>query len=522
MKLLTNLGNSDLSLIYENPELRDDIYRNKTSFSTSIRDLKEEIRKSKTVFNEDGMVLDNSLSFHSSSVKQLKMDILKTSINEISSKLGKPIDTVFCFCTKQEPSNETDTFNFSFLLKGNFGKCYFPNIKFFFFDVTCNPADYNEAYNYYNKFFEEGKKIDKENEEEFVVSISQGTPAMSYSLSSVVSKFYPSIPQFYTSQIQVKKTEVKRLYLFSNKEINRQLVSYCNYLKEGSYKFAADYLNSSFIKKVPGLPELTKYYDARSKYSFDSAYKYVSVLEKKNESLFNVVKKSITGLNKFSNLTLYKEINGKKIEYFDYLNPYYIILLFETLQNVKFNYKKGDYLLSIAFMTSFLDCINICFIAKAANIKEMYYNGNKNYVELNDFCKKNIFPCSKKEYKDLNNKWNNEILNTTGPVLSQLIKWFSKRENALPFIKELASYQLENKSFQDFRSLRNKLPIAHSMDSVGESKINESLHGLSFDDFLDGFVKILKGANTDFGFDCYYHEIIDDIQQELEKQLDLI
>lgn len=519
MKLLTNLGNSDLSLIYENPELRDDIYRNKTSFSTSIRDLKEEIRKSKTVFNEDGMVLDNSLSFHSSSVKQLKMEILKTSINEISSKFGKPIDTVFCFCTKQEPSNETDTFNFSFLLKGNFGKCYFPNIKFFFFDVTCNPADYKEAYNYYNKFFEEGKIIDKENEGEFVVSISQGTPAMSYSLSSVVSKFYPSIPQFYTSQVQVKKTEVKKLYLFSNKEINRQIVSYCNYLKEGSYKSAADYLNSSFIKKVKGLAELTKYYDARSKYSFDSAYDNVLVLKKENESLFNIVEKSITGLNKFSNLTLYKEINGKKIEYFDYLNPDYIILLFETLQNVKFNYKKGDYLLSIAFMTSFLDCINICFIAKAANIKEMYYNGNENYVKLNDFCKKNIFPCSKKNYKDLNNKWNNEILTTTGPVISQLIKWFSKQENALPFIKELAGYQLKNNNFQAFRSLRNKLPIAHSMDSVGESKINESLHGLSFDDFLDGFVKILKVANTDFGFDCYYHEIIDDIQQELEKQL---
>lgn len=524
MILFTNLGNSDIHLGYISNNSPDDpIFRSQEKFSSKLKGLKEEIRKAKTVFNQDGEIVEKGFEFNYYPVKTIKMPILKAAINDISAILDKKISKVICFCTKQEPENEKDTYNYEFILKGNFGKFYFPNIKFEFVQIGTNPSDYNAMYQFYKEYFE--NNYDLLVNEDLSVTISQGTPAMCFSLSSVVAKLFPIVPQFYTSQINKEVTEVFKLELFSKREIQNQIHTYCTYMKEGSYLAAKEFLNNNLLSTTPGIKELTDYYIARTNYNFDKAYQYALEINNKSSVLFNVISDSIIALDSFSKLTIKEFIEDKEEKWFDYQNPNYAVMLFETLQNVKFNYDKGEYLLAIALMTSFLDCLSICLISRAANLQKMFYSQKFNYVALNDYFHDNIEGCldigkNKKEFKDLIKNWNAEdkILSFTGASSANLIKWFANQDNVPEYVKTYYDYQKSQQGFSGLRQLRNQLPIAHSMGAAEKEIINETLlNDLSFEEFIKGFIRILKLMNKDYSFDVFYHELIPELQVELEK-----
>jgi len=535
MKLLVNLGNSDIHIRFFNSSLGDPIYRNKASFSSLLLELVEVIRKSDVKFSTDGHVM-GTLMFHDEKVERVFMPILSQEIKAIQETTRKSVDSVICICTRQDDSNgaesQLDTFGFKSLLNGPFGHGCLPGIGFDFLTIGCDPSDYGDVFKEYEQILGGLDLSDAS------VAIAQGTPAMCYALSSLAARNNPGIPQYYASHGDLSNlsyTRIIPLNLFSREEIIKQIDSFCSLMKGGLYTAAREFVKTSCLRgRVAGIEELTEYFISRSGYSFSDAWSHLMILREKNKPLYDSLGDSVIDLDKFSSCT--KKVdnacgNKKDDSYLDYLNTAFPTLLFETLQNVRFNYEIGNYLLAVALMTSFLDVMYMCIIARELNLEDLVFSQVHGYPSLNSFISTTVIPSldssNGKDFDDIVKNWKKQtgkednlmVFNVNGASETALVKWFVGQGCARKETKILASFQKRQKRFLDFRRLRNNMPIAHSMGAAEKSIIDGKLFGLTFKEFIDGFIEVLKAMSEERNFDCFYHETVSSIREVIIENL---
>lgn len=524
MKLFMNLGNSDLRVEFHDPAKMDPIFRNKAAYSTQLKALKDAIRKSKCSFTEKGLVIGKleypALNEDSpSSIRSVTMPIVSKAIKTIENDMHKSIDAITFIVTSQEDDKNAilDTYGFEPLLRGRLGEGLFPGVMLEFIKLKVKPSDYEVVFNEYSSLLREQDFNDS------AILIAQGTPAQSYSLSVFAASKNPGCPQFYAAHADSStpdSTEIKPLVLFSSEQISKRIDAYSRLLAGGSYQAAIAFLdgNEYLLQRVPGTRQFTEYLLYRSRYLFSKAYAKSEELKELNPGLYAVIGPSLLGLDEFESYT----INDGKDPYLDYCNPGFPLLLRETLQNIRFSYEKGDYFLAVAMMTSFLDVLDIAVISRQAGLEHMNFSGKDGYASLNRFMADSVIPyCSRNKYSDIKKNWNVDkgVYTTCGPSTSQLIEWMEEQDDALPGTKALAAFMKLQGRFLEFRKLRNRMPIAHSMGAVEKSIIEATLkNGISFESFLNSFDVVLKAMAPEISFPPAYHEI-DSAVNELRKQL---
>ena len=194
-------------------------------------------------------------------------------------------------------------------------------------------------------------------------------------------------------------------------------------------------------------------------------------------------------------------------------------ILKETLNNIRFEFNKGNYFLAMALFTSFMDCLERTIICKGLDLNDMNFSKKTGtYPTLDDYILNNIKMEKIKKNSHLYNSWKykegkwNFFLN--GPSGLSLIKWIN---NHNPNAKYATTYLRINKvvSLQDVRMLRNQLPIAHSVASVSKEIILSKLNGFSINEFLNNFDEVLSELfvlNSVPEYFSDYHESLIDIE----------
>ncbi|MGB4407800.1 MAG: hypothetical protein WBI82_13135 [Sphaerochaeta sp.] len=532
MRLCVNIGNSDLRVIAKDTE-RDLVFRDKEYYSEKINDLAQMIEDLGDSFQIDDtgkllceMNLFDKVDGVAHPIDSIRFQILDEEIQQIEQSVGEDITEIIVFVTRQKGEQSIqDTEGLFRLLAGRYGQIVYPSIGFKEYVLTCDPSDYGEVYARYAEFFADNSFSHT------AIAIAQGTPAMGFALSSCSSKYSKDVKQFYAAHL-TDKVVLKPLQLFSKQEIERIMSHTAVLLRKGEYIAVRELVANGMLATIPGFETLLDYLIVRSNYRFSEAKVLFDKLEIDNPSLWKIMEPSGKGL---STMTSESTLDGKNKEQLQYCSDTFPYMLFETLQNIRFNYKNENYFLAIALMTSFLDIIYTTVIARTLGFKTMEYSSKTNsFIELDEYVGKYIIhdPHLKNGYRDISNKWkvamssegqldpSKGYLVTNGPVMAALVKWLANQPNALEFILNFYKFQKNMNQFDELRRLRNRLPIAHSVQGIQRELIEKTLNNvMTFDQVLDSFEKIIWDMNPKLEKSCSYRDCNDQIVEEISFQL---
>ncbi|MDD7200627.1 MAG: hypothetical protein SPF89_08925 [Sphaerochaetaceae bacterium] len=533
MRLLTNLGNSDVW---------DDIgwtFRTRGKFCIRVGAVISGLKRWNGECAPDGTLNPPLQVFDSGektnrTISRLSFHILKQSVDQLEQALSQSITEIVCFCTKQKDQKDAtqDTDGLFEILSGPIGQAQFPGVCFTKMLIQADPSDYQEMLNFYVG------AVGAMEAKPSVVLIAQATPAMGYALSKACADFYPLAPQFYVAWKRgegVDKSKVKRLSLFSRDSLSMKVQGLRDLLKRGEYLAAQTFLKDSpiLLEMVPGLDALVSFLSHRSAYLFDDAVKDLSALESANKILWEMCQPYSLGLDQFV------ACGAGSRDGLDCMNDAIAYLLFETLQNAMFEFSQGRLYLSIGFFFSFFDAFQTSITGRFILHTRMYYNdASRSYPELDWFVQGEVMPSLKQTVgmdrdhkRKLLSRWRTEnnqddLENAPprefdGPTPYHLFDWAAHQPTASQKMKTVYHFFHESaNNVRKLRKLRNKSPIAHSMDGISKAEIDTAGGG----DYLEFLQKVAdclwillpEGATPSKP----YHQIADDVDQYLEQILE--
>lgn len=473
MRLIVNFGNSDLKLFCKNSGDAY-VFRKREKYFSSLSDLVDSIKKYDVKFDSNGNVLTKAFikinennETKEDELERIEFPILKDEIKKIEELEKRKITEVLCFITKQKESKNTDTFLLKEILLGTYGKIVFPNIEFKFATITVNPADYSIILPLYSKF------ISKINLDDTVISIAQGTPAMCLGLSQSCARVKPDINQYYASNShETDKATIKKLDIFSKEEKLNSINQLAVDLKNGNYDIAKAKVENSYLSTFPYILDILDYFIYRKNYQFKEALDKLNSLSEKNHSFDEIIKPIKLNL---------EYIIQADPENFNYSNPKCPFLLLESLANIQLSLNKKDYFNTMALLISFLDVLGNYVMLKALGLESLTFKKGI-FEEVNEYIRDNI------KLENLSkNKYDKLILAISKPegihfvanfsTRRQLIHWVvSNKDNVPEFVQMYFKLDSKYKAFIPFASLRNKLPIAHSVKGISLEAINMALN----------------------------------------------
>lgn len=532
MRLLTNLGNSDVW---------DDIgwtFRVREQFLDRTQSLVSALKHWEGVCALDG-TLNPSLRVYDAQDKQYKtisrlsFHILRHSIDQIERLTGQPVTEVCCFCTKQKnPKAETqDTYSLYQLLTSKIGLGQFPGVAFSQIVVRDDPSDYQAMVDFYEMTM---KAME---EKPSVVLIAQATPAMGYALSRACADHHPLFPQYYVAWKRsegIDTSKVSRLALFSRESLSSRIHGFCSLLEHGEYIAAKTSIKDSplLLEMIPGLSLLVSYLDHRSRYLFDEAREDLAKLCEVDGNLWNLVQPFSLGLDQFQKC---QTPDGQNL---DCMNDSIAYLLYESLQNAMFEFAQGRLYLSIAFLFSFFDTFQVCIAGRLVLHEQLSFEKKtRSYSQLDEFINEKVIPSldstvgMKNEHKGrLRQRWRKGVdpdnpgkaspIGFDGPTPYHFFDWAAHQPEASPQIREVfLFYQKNEKIIGQLRNLRNKSPIAHSVNGISEDEINATAGG-DYLQILDDTAKTLWCLLPDGAVPSRpYHQIAGVIRRQLEEVL---
>jgi len=484
MKLLLNFGNSELHAIQSDG--KEFVFRSRDMFSNNLQSLCQALKGYTGSLDKNGN-LSPYLKVYDFNTKQnieiknISMPILQSTLSFFDEK-GTPITEIKAFCTKQNDTAQSsqDTALLIPICEGIVGKSLFPNVSFSFEIIKKDPSDYATMFNWYADFFN-----DFENDGNTVVLIAQGTPAMSYGLSYLCAQKYPGIKQYYASHrnrgSNREHIEFTSLKLFSKYVAKEQIERYCTFLDHGEYDAAISVAKTdSVLVQIPGLIELASYFFMRSSYRFNEAHASIQKVKELQPELIEIIKDTLIGFYHFEECKIKDDM--------DCLNAYLPYLIYETLQNCRYAFEIKNYYLSVGFLFSFFEIYQRAIITRYMHLSSLNFDGKTgSYTELDTYFESIVFPdilSHKNDYKDLIKQWEGSKpnLHLSGDVPRHLLKWMSSQSND-PTYKR-AYDLLKNIDLGDLKKLRNKSPMAHSLNSITEEQINNAAKG-SYLEFID-------------------------------------
>lgn len=477
MKLLLNFGNSDLHAI--KADGMEFVFRSRDMFSNNLQSLIQALKVYTGSLDKDGnlspylKVYDYNTK-QNIEIKNISMPILQSMLSFFYEK-GTPITEIKAFCTKQNDTaqNSQDTALLIPICEGIVGKSLFPDVSFSFEIIKKDPSDYAMMFSWYADFFNGFA-----NDGETVVLIAQGTPAMSYGLSYFCAQKYPGIKQYYASHknrgTSRDHIEFTSLNLFSKYVAKEQIERYCTFLDHGEYDAAISVAKSdSVLVQIPGLVELASYFFMRSNYRFNEAYASILKVEELQPELIEMIKDTLIGFDHFEECKINDDM--------DCLNDYLPYLIYETLQNCRYTFEIKNFYLSVGFLFSFFEIYQRAIITRYMNLTTLSFERKTDsYRELDIFFESIIFPdilSHKNDYKDLIKRWEESKpnLHLSGDVPRHLLKWMSNHSTNRVY--KTAYDLLKNTKLKDLKELRNKSPMAHSLNSITEEQINAAAKG---------------------------------------------
>lgn len=473
MRLIINLGNSDLKLLCKNSN-QEFVFRKREEYFKELNNLINAIEKNEIKFKYNGELENNSIIEYIDSnqnkyeIERIDFPILKAEIEQIEVFENKKITEVVCFVTKQIVHNYSDTYLLKNILNGIYGKTVFPNIKFIFVTITLDPSDYSTILPMYGEF------ISKINLENSVVSIAQGTPAMCFGLSQSCARIKPNLHQYYASNDNnFKQVKIKKMDQFSRIEKENLINQLETYLSIGDYDYAKSFVKNSYLSISEPIFDIIDYFIYRKNYKFDEANEKIFALSKKT-TIFDEI---ILPIKK--NLSYIIEANPESFNYSNKMCPY---LLYESFSNIRLSLIKKDYFYTMALMSSLLDVIADFMIVRALNLDGMNFNNKtSSYPEVDRFVedKMHIYPMPKSKYKDLVTKLKESdgeyhlLLNR--PSRRHLLHWVRDNMGIDKTVSKYLEIIEKYKGFEQLKNLRNKLPIAHSVKGISLEAINNTL-----------------------------------------------
>lgn len=490
MRLIVNLGNSDIKVFSENTQ-EDPIFRKRNLFITNLTCLTNEIRDKQVNFLPTGE-LENTTLIHIKNdenefdyfVKKIDFPILKNQIKGIQEREKRQILKVFCIITKQNPIVQTDTYLLKDFLLGDYGKTVFPNVEFSFKTITFDPSDYGLVLPFYSKFL---SKIDLNNT---CVSIAQGTPAMNLGLSQSSVRIKPNIRQYYASNDHENDdVKIKPLVQFSEEEISNQINQLQKFLINGSYDLAKTYVANNYLSNYSPLENILNYFIYRKNYKFKLALHEINKLSDKTSCFNNIV------FEIKENLDYLSQIDTNDFDYSDHRSPY---ILFEFLVNIEISLKNKDYFYTMALTSAFLDVLGDFVIVQALNLSRLtFINKTGSFIEVDEYYNDVIAKRSvSNKYKDLKTKAKKDNdgiyhLFINRNTRKYLLRWVKDNFETNKFVSQYLDLMEKYKEFEAFKNLRNKLPIAHSVKGISLEIINNSLKNEIHNNEINGLVKDL-------------------------------
>lgn len=492
MRLLVNLGNSDLKLYCKNSS-NEFIFRNREKYILNLRELVKTIESKNVEFDKNGNILSSVFiniyednQYNEYEIERIDFPILKEEVRIIEEYEKCKIEEILCFITKQDENISTDTYLLKEILIGTYGKTVFPNIDFKFATIKINPADYGLILPLYSEF------ISKINLDNTVISIAQGTPAMCLGLSQSCARYRPSIKQYYASNKHDLdgKVEIKGMDCFSKDEKKRLVNQLAEDLKNGNYDLAKNNVANNFLSSFDYINDIIEYFIFRKNYKFDDALNKLEILSSKT-NLFDDLINRIT-----SNLKCLILANPDEFDYSNEMCPY---LLYESLANVKLSLIKKDYFYTMALLSAFLDVLADFIIVRALDLNGMNYNKyNSSYDEIDRFIDKyfNIYPITNK-YRDLKNKLIKDEsgfyhLQINRNTRKALLNWVKNNLGVDSSVEKYINLMNKYASFEKFKDLRNKLPIAHSVKGISLESINNSLNNNKIEDLINDLYSLIE------------------------------
>ena len=492
MRLIVNLGNSDIKLLCKNSK-DIFIFRKRESYLTQLKALSKVLSSKEIEYNEKGEVLTSLfINFDEDNIdKKYEIDriefpILKAEINKINEFENEKITEVLCFITKQEKEVVTDTYLIKDILNGELGRKVFPNIKFYFATIKVDPSDYSEVLPLYSEF------ISKINLDNTVISIAQGTPAMCVGLSQSCARLKPNIRQYYASNNhESNDVIIKKLNQFSNSEINNLISQLSDDFKNGNYEFALKNINNSYLSTFDPIINILKYFIYRKNYQFENALNEINLIANKT-TIFNNI---IIPIRK--NLLNILEANPDEFDYSNEKCPY---LLYEMVSNIQLSLERKEYFYTMAFTSAFLDVLADFMIVRALKLDGLTFNKkNSSYEEIDRYVDNysNIYPLTNKNH-DIKDKLTKDNEGNIHLFINRnsrraLINWVSSHMGVDTAVKKYMDLMRINDDFENFKYLRNKLPIAHSVKGISLDEINKSLQN---NDSSNNIFKIVKSLEN--------------------------
>ena len=488
MRLLVNLGNSDLKLYCKNSS-HSFIFRNRDKYILNLSELVKTLESKDIEFDETGNIRSSVViniyeetQYNEYEIDRIDFPILQEEIRVIEEYENSKVKEILCFITKQEEHVSTDTFLLKEILLGNYGKTVFSNIDFKFATIKINPADYGLILPLYSEF------ISKINLDNTVISIAQGTPAMCLGLSQSCARYRPSIKQYYASNKHDTdgRVEIKVMDCFSIDEKNRLINQLAEELKNGNYDLAKNNVANNYLSSFDYINDIIEYFISRKNYKFEDALKKLKSLSSKTD-LFDSL------INKISdNLNCIILANPEEFDYSNEMCPY---LLYESLANVKLSLIKKDYFYTMALLTSFLDVIGNFIILKALCLKTLTYKQGS-FMEINQYIVENIniLTLSKNKYDKLIKvlgKKDNIQFNSNFFTRKQLLNWIVENKEVSTFVNNYYILCKKYKGFIPFSTLRNQLPIAHSVKGISLESINNSLNNNKIEDLINDLYSLI-------------------------------
>jgi hypothetical protein len=173
-------------------------------FCVGKRDIVENKNRNWIIFKNEAEIKNIDLNDYSFPI----VDKFLKKIRENNIKIEK----IFIFATRQQPLHEKDTiFNASVIKKLLCNKYNFGERKITIQEFNEDPSDYDKAYKFFSNFFNNFKEKGR-----FVINISSGTPAMTFSLvfNSLIHSNKKDVEIFYVSENDSVKKLILRNFIY--------------------------------------------------------------------------------------------------------------------------------------------------------------------------------------------------------------------------------------------------------------------------------------------------------------------
>lgn len=441
--------------------------------------------------------------------------ILRKEIKKALEISGQESLHVTAFVTRQDDKNESykDTYGIVDILNGSYGKNVFPNVQFDFVEIHCDPSDFLLVHEEYSRWFSS-----QEFNEEVMVVVGPGTPAMVNALATCSIRYCNKLKQFYSSY-KNKKTEVLKLSFFTNSEFAVAKDKLKKAFEAGDYTVAKILISEPPLSYIPGLDCFVDYFDNRRNYKFVDACKCYKECITCNDIFYPLEACSIK-LDEMQNF-----INGDNKGNYDYTKDGAVFVLFESLLNAEFFYEKEQYFTAVAFLNAFLDMMTNYLIGKALgfnmkyNSKECWYYGLDKVIQEKVFCSDVV----KNKYEDDINAWGKEHnLKKDKEKLIEMMAIMPEGELSIKqdVLNRSNKTFKRQSSFRTFGNLRNSLPIAHNPKGISRDEIEKTLKNdwysvpeICADNKFIGVVEVFKNILID-SVPQYPKELFDDYRKK--------